>query len=193
MRKVRSFLRAPSPRRSAQPILPRGLRCCQPGRPLDDLAPNPGPWDRASIPWAPAWGKGAIVPGSQRRRRPGVVTPRSWQTQVLGGARGVGEPGELGRTRPLSTLALREALGSGPGPAFSRFGQRHCSPSLSVLVCKLGVGMASTSSPRGNSPALACRAAAVSTITVVTASSCHESCRWDCGPARPPPLALSPL
>lgn len=71
--------------------------------------------------------------------------------------------------------------------------QGTCSLSLSLLVCKLGMEMASASSlwetELNAGPA---HAVAVSTITMVTASSYHEYRERGCGPARPPHRALSP-
>lgn len=184
---------------------------------------NPGT-EPAFISWAPVLGRGAIVPtgvsgitvtvttehllrpvlselspgcnwGSQR-----CVCPRCGHTSqladagVLRGARGVGEPGELSRTRPFPTLALREALGSGPGPAFSRYGQRPLLPEPQFAGLQIGDGDGIHLITRGNrAQRRPAHAAAVSTVTMVTASSYHEYRKWGCGPARPPPLALSPL
>lgn len=121
-----------------------------------------------------------VVTGAHRGACAQDHTPGCWQMQegrtgCPQKCLGCGE-GKLARSSPRLS-SLREAEGLGPSPVISRctiYGS--VSPSLSLLVCKLGVVMAPTSQPWGRQ-AQSCagvNVASVRIITIVTASSYHE-------------------
>lgn len=66
----------------------------------------------------------------------------------------MGEPGNLRRIRPFPISALREALGSGPGSAFSRFGPRQLLPEPQFAGLQTGDGDGIHLITQGNSSTL---------------------------------------